>query len=114
VKGASALFPNWDRGTHQKIACLMRIVARKTLCDFCKNHPDAEGQIKAWFVETTRATWHGMADIKKQYATASLADSERVVFHVGGNKYRLVVRVWCAGKVVWIKFSGTDGTTRST
>jgi mRNA interferase HigB len=85
----------------------MRIIARKTLCDFWRKHPDAEGPLKAWFAETSRATWRGMVDIKRQYATASVVDSERVVFNVGGNKYRLVVKVWFAGKAVWIKFIGT-------
>ncbi len=85
----------------------MRIIARKTLCDFWRRHSDAEGPLKAWFAETSHASWHGMADIKKQYATASVVDSERVVFNVGGNKYRLAVKVWFPGKAVWIKFIGT-------
>jgi mRNA interferase HigB len=34
-------------------------------------------------------------------------DSERVVFNIGGNKYRLVVKVWFRGRTVWIKFVGT-------
>jgi mRNA interferase HigB len=44
-----------------------------------------------------------MADIKQTYATASIIDSERVVFNVGGNKYRLVVKIWFPGKTVWIE-----------
>jgi mRNA interferase HigB len=88
----------------------MRIIARKTLCDFWRKHPDAEGPLKAWFAEASRAAWrtmHATIDIKRQYATASVVDSERVVFNVGGNKYRLVVKVWFGGKAVWIKFIGT-------
>jgi len=85
----------------------MRIIARKTLCDFWRKHPDAEGPLKTWFEETSRAAWRGMVDIKRQYATASVVDSERVVFNVGGNRYRLVVNVWFAGKAAWIKFIGT-------
>ena len=48
-----------------------------------------------------------MVDVKRQYATASVVDNERVVFNVGGNKYRLVVKLWFPGQVVWIKFVGT-------
>jgi len=33
--------------------------------------------------------------------------AERVVFNVGGNKFRLVVKVWFPGQAVWIKFIGT-------
>jgi mRNA-degrading endonuclease HigB of HigAB toxin-antitoxin module len=35
-----------------------------------------------------------MNDIKRQYVTASVVDSERVVVNLGGNKYRLVVKLW--------------------
>ena len=42
--------------------------------------------------------------------TASVVDNERVVFNVGGNKYRLVVKLWFPGQVVWIKFIGTHGS----
>jgi len=48
-----------------------------------------------------------MVDIKRRYATASVIDDERVVFNIGGNKYRLVVKVWFAGQAVWSKFVGT-------
>jgi mRNA interferase HigB len=29
------------------------------------------------------------------------------VFNIGGNKFRLVVKVWCPGQAVWIKFLGS-------
>jgi mRNA interferase HigB len=51
-----------------------------------------------------------MVDIKKQYAAASVVDHERVVFNVGGNKYRLAVKLWFPGQVVWIKFIGTHAS----
>ena len=88
----------------------MSIIARKTLCDFWRKYPDAEGPLKAWFAETKGAIWHSMVDIKRRYATASIIDSERVVFNVAGNKYRLVVKVWFPGKAVWIKFIGTHAS----
>jgi mRNA interferase HigB len=85
----------------------MRVIARNTLRRFWQKHADAEGPLKAWFAETSRGTWHSMADIRKRHATASIVDSERVVFNVGGNEYRLVVKMWFRGKTVWIKFVGT-------
>jgi mRNA interferase HigB len=48
-----------------------------------------------------------MAEIKRRYPSASVIDAERVVFNIGGNKYRLVVKVWFPGAAVWIKFVGT-------
>jgi mRNA interferase HigB len=85
----------------------MRIISRKRLGTFWMKHTDAEGPLKAWFADTSRALWRKMADIKTDFGTASIIDDERVVFNIGGNKYRLVVRVWFPGRGVWIKFAGT-------
>ena len=84
----------------------MRVIARKTLREFWETHPDAEGPLTAWFAEA-KATWRSMADVRKRYATASIVDAERVVFNIGGNKYRLVVKLWFPGQAVFIKFVGT-------
>ena len=86
----------------------MRIIARKTLRDFWEaGHADAEQPLKAWFAEVSRARWSTMADVKERYPHASVIDRERVVFNIGGNKYRLVVKVWFPGQAVWVKFIGT-------
>jgi mRNA interferase HigB len=85
----------------------MRIISRKRLRTFWTKHADAEGPLKAWFAHASRALWRKMADIKTDFATASIIDDERVVFNIGGNKYRLLVKIWFPGKSVWIKFAGT-------
>jgi mRNA interferase HigB len=86
----------------------VRVISRRTLRDFWKaGHADAEQPLKAWFAEVSRAAWRSMAEIKRRYASASVIDAERVVFNIGGNKYRLVVKVWLPGQVVWVKFIGT-------
>ena len=86
----------------------MRIISRKTLREFWEaDHADAEQPLKAWFAEASKATWTSMAQVKRRYASASVIDSERVVFNIGGNKYRLVVTFWFAGQAMWIKFIGS-------
>ena len=47
------------------------------------------------------------AEIKAAYRSASLVGNDRVVFNIGGNKYRLVVRVNYAYGVIYIRFVGT-------
>lgn len=48
-----------------------------------------------------------MAGIKADFPRASIIDSERVVFDVGGNRFRLVAKVWFPGRAVFVKFIGT-------
>lgn len=86
----------------------MRVIARNTLRDFWETeHKNAEQPLKAWFAEVCRARWTTMADIKERFPHASVIDRERVVFNIGGNKFRLVVKIWFPGQAVWIKFVGT-------
>lgn len=85
----------------------MRVIAKKTLQDFWKQAPDAKGALEAWYAEARHAQWKAPADIKTRYAHASIINNERVVFNVGGNKYRLVVAISFTAGIVLIKFVGT-------
>ena len=86
----------------------MRVIARKTLQNFWQaGHADAEQPLRAWFGEVSLAVWTGMADLKARYPHASVVDAERVVFNIGGNKYRLVAKIWFSGQAVYVKFVGT-------
>lgn len=85
----------------------MRIIAKKTLRDFWKKHPDCEQQLKAWHQETEKAKWKGPKDIKTEYPNASFLQDNRVVFNIKGNHYRLIVRINYAYQMVWIRFIGT-------
>lgn len=86
----------------------MRIIARRTLRTFWESgHANAEQPLKAWFAEASRTTWKSMADVRRRYPSASVIDNERVVFNIGGNNYRLVVKIWFPAQAIWIKFVGT-------
>ena len=85
----------------------MRIIARRTLREFWELHPDAEQPLKAWFAEASGAAWETPQAIKDQYRHANFVADNRVIFNIGGNKYRLVVHVNYGHGIVFIKFVGT-------
>ncbi len=85
----------------------MRIIARRTLRSFWQRHPDAEGALRSWYHDTLRADWRSPADIKRVYANASVVGATRVVFNIGGNKYRLIVAINYPYRVCYIRFVGT-------
>ena len=85
----------------------MRIIARRTLREFWARHPDAERPLREWFAEAHRAEWRGPADIKARYPSASVVANDRVIFNIGGNKYRLVVAIRYDARIVFIRFIGT-------
>jgi mRNA interferase HigB len=85
----------------------MRIIARRTLRAFWEKHRPAEQPLKSWYREASQATWTGPEDIKRKYRHASFVKGNRVVFNIGGNKYRLVVHVNYSFRVVYVRFVGT-------
>jgi len=50
---------------------------------------------------------HSPSEIKRVIATASILKDGRVVFNIRGNKYRIVVWINYAYRVVYIRFIGT-------
>lgn len=91
----------------------MRIIARRTLREFVasragrKDHQALKAALDAWFDEVRKAQWRNAGDVKRLYATASIVSSERIVFNIKGNDYRLVVAVDFEKGIVWIKWIGT-------
>ncbi|MFN2458725.1 MAG: type II toxin-antitoxin system HigB family toxin [Chitinophagaceae bacterium] len=87
----------------------MRVIAKKTLREFWKKHPDCEQQLKAWYQEADKAEWRNTNDIKSEYPSASFLAENRVVFNIKGNNYRLIVKIRFDYQMVWIRFIGTHG-----
>jgi mRNA interferase HigB len=87
----------------------MRIIARKALREFCQRSDclDAKEPLEAWYYETKKAKWESWTDIKEKYSSASILKGSRVVFNIGGNKYRLVVKINFPAQIVYIRFIGT-------
>jgi mRNA interferase HigB len=85
----------------------MRIIARRTLRDYWEKHPDAEQPLRAWFARVKQAAWKSPSDVKTDYRQASFVGSNRVVFNIKGNNYRLIVVVEYDYGVVYIRFVGT-------
>lgn len=87
----------------------MRMISRVPLKKFIARPDcrDAEKPVDTWYHEVRRATWKSVMDIKAQYASASILKNRRVVFNIGGNKYRIVAKVNYPAQVVYIRFIGT-------
>jgi mRNA interferase HigB len=86
----------------------MQVIARRTLRKFWQREPHAETPLKVWYAIVDKASWTGPAEIKAQFGTnVDFVADNRVVFDIGGNKYRLVVHFAYAYQRALIKFVGT-------
>ena len=85
----------------------MCVVSRRALRDFWSKCVDAEQPLRPWFDDVKRAKWRGPGEIKAVYRNASYVGTNRVVFNIKGNDYRLIVAINYAARIVYIRFVGT-------
>ncbi len=87
----------------------MRVIAKRRPREFWElaSRRDAEEPLRAWYRIAVDAEWHHPANIKRQFQHASIVGSNRVVFNIAGNKYRLVALNNYPYGVLYIRFLGT-------
>jgi len=85
----------------------MHVLTRSRLKAFWTEHPDAKGQLQAWFAEVRKVDWKSPQDVVNHLQTARPIGKDRVIFNIKGNDYRLVTAVDYRRGKVFIKFIGT-------
>ena len=88
----------------------MRIITLSTLKAFWQensSYADAIEPTLVWYRHTLKADWSSPTAIKKDFRSASILKHGRVVFNIAGNKYRLIVQINYAYRIVYIRFIGT-------
>ncbi|MCR4300115.1 MAG: type II toxin-antitoxin system HigB family toxin [Sulfuricaulis sp.] len=88
----------------------MRVIALSTLKAFWDRNQaylDVKEPALAWYRHTLKADWSSPAELKHDIRTASILQDGRAVFNIAGNKYRIVVWINYAYRVVYIRFIGT-------
>ena len=63
--------------------------------------------LRIYVRNTDRAGWSSTADVKRLYSSATIVSSDRIVFNVRGNAYRLVVAADFEKGIAWIRWIGT-------
>lgn len=100
--GNCGLIPWWEH------AMAMNVIARRALKAFWERYPQAEIPLGTWYEIVSKGDWSGPADLKKAFGNnVDFVGDNRVIFDIGGNKYRLVVHFSYRFKTALIKFVGT-------
>ena len=85
----------------------MRIYNRSLIQQFWRRHPDARGPLEAWYEGVSRGDWDTPAKLVEQWPRVSSIGSDRAVFRIKGNSYRLVARINYSRRIVYIVWLGT-------
>ena len=60
-----------------------------------------------WFTTVSDADWSSFADVRATFNSADYVRDGKVVFDVGGNKFRIVALIGFRTKRLFILFVGT-------
>jgi mRNA interferase HigB len=87
----------------------MRIIAVSTLREFWSRPGcgDAEQPLRAWVHIVRSADWSKPTEVRGMFRSADVLPGGRIVFNIGGNKYRLIAAVHYRGKRIYVRFIGT-------
>jgi mRNA interferase HigB len=81
----------------------MKVISRSALVQFWERHPEAETTLQTWYRTAKSSAWENFADVRKTFRRAD-PYRDCVIFDVGGNKYRLIVKIRYRTKRVYIRF----------
>ena len=72
----------------------VHLIKKQTLEDFSDLHPRSKASLEDWTEKLKLANWEQPGDIKQTYNTADLLgkSSNRVIFDIAGNNYRMICK----------------------
>jgi len=70
----------------------MHVIAKPILIRFWEKHPDAESPLQTWLRIMKKESFTDFASLRRKFGSADYVDG-RIVFNIGGNKYRLIADV---------------------
>ena len=89
----------------------IRLIKKQTIDDYIENNTQSRVSFEIWLAILKHAEWNIPIDIIKTFRTADILGegSERVIFNIGGNKYRMICKYhFGINKVhLFIKWIGT-------
>jgi mRNA interferase HigB len=72
----------------------IHLIKEKTIEDFILKHADSKNSFKMWLSAIKIADWNSPKNLLTTFGSADILGngSERVVFNIAGNNYRLIAK----------------------
>ena len=87
----------------------VHLVKKQTIQNYVISHASGKSSFEKWMTVIKYADWKIPEDIRRTYGSADLLGkgSDRVVFDIGGNNYRMICKYYFSGTmahlfVCWI------------
>ena len=89
----------------------VHLIKNQTVQNYIDIHAPGRKSFEFWLSTIKFADWDSPGDIQQTFGTADLLGkgSDRVVFDIGGNTYRLIAKYYFGGEKVhlFVKWIGT-------
>ena len=85
----------------------MRIFSLGTLKKFWIRHPNSENNLKNWYKKIKENEYDSLLAVTRDFSKSDAVGSDRVVFNIKGNDYRLVAGFNFEFQFCYINFIGT-------
>lgn len=89
----------------------VRLIKRQTILEFTRNHARSKVSFDIWLRILKEANWLQIEDIKLTFGSADFLGNgtNRVIFNIGGNSYRLICSYYFGSKNIhlYINWIGT-------
>ncbi|OWW02329.1 hypothetical protein ATY81_22040 [Rhizobium sp. R72] len=91
----------------------MNVIAKSALVKFWSSLPKgapratAEAAMREWYATASKASWANHSELRNTFNSADIVGGNKVIFDVGGNKYRIVGLVAFRSKRIYVLFVGT-------
>lgn len=72
----------------------VHLIKKQTIEDYVRGHARSRSSFAIWLTAVARADWNEPADIQATFGAADLLGNgtNRVVFNIGGNTFRLIAK----------------------
>jgi mRNA interferase HigB len=81
---------------------ILHVISYRTLREFATRYPDSLEPLKVWHKISMRATWRDIVEVRNVYPHAD-AVGKCTLFNIGGNDFRLVVKIEFEAQVIYVK-----------
>ena len=81
----------------------MHIISRKALKEFSQRHPDSETALDTWFHISSKNSFANFNALRQKFPSVDKI-GKRIVFNIGGNKYRLIAAVHFNRQKVYVLY----------
>jgi mRNA interferase HigB len=85
----------------------MRVISKPALNQFIERIPKAAEPVIKWYLLCKEGAWKNFSELKKDFRSVDAVGDHLYVFNVGGNKYRIIARIFFGVQTMYIRFIGT-------